>query len=36
VLAFAGQMIAVNLIATVGRVPLDPALAAYRRPGRDA
>ncbi|WP_394770940.1 hypothetical protein [Lacisediminihabitans sp.] len=35
VLAFAGQMIAVNLIATVGRVPLDPALAAYRRPGRD-
>lgn len=35
VLAFAGQTIAVNLIATVGRVPLDPALVEYRRPGRD-
>lgn len=32
-LAFAGQMIAANLIATVGRVPLDAALAAYRKPG---
>ncbi|WP_349898341.1 hypothetical protein [Parafrigoribacterium soli] len=29
-LAFAGQMLASNLVNTVGRVPLDPALEPYR------
>lgn len=29
-LAFAGQMVATNLLNTVGRIPLDPSLAAYR------
>lgn len=29
-LSFAGQMLASNLINTVGRVPLDPELEAYR------
>lgn len=29
-LAFAGQMVAANLLNTVGRIPLDPALEAYR------
>jgi hypothetical protein len=29
-LAFAGQMVATNLLNTVGRIPLDPALEAYR------
>lgn len=32
-LAFAGQMVATNLFATVGRVPLDEALYDYRKPG---
>jgi hypothetical protein len=32
-LAFAGQMIAANLIATVGRIPIDAELLAYRKPG---
>jgi hypothetical protein len=29
-LAFAGQMVATNLLNTVGRIPLDPSLEAYR------
>jgi len=32
-LAFAGQMVATNLVNTVGRVPLDEVLYDYRRPG---
>jgi len=32
-LAFAGQMVAANLLNTVGRVPLDEELYDYRRPG---
>lgn len=32
-LAFAGQMVATNLINTVGRVPLDEVLYDYRRTG---
>jgi hypothetical protein len=32
-LAFAAQMIAINLFNVVGRVPLDEALYDYRRPG---
>lgn len=32
-LAFAGQMIATNLINTVGRIPLDEILYDYRREG---
>ena len=31
--AFAGQMVATNLVNTVGRVPLDEVLYDYRRPG---
>ena len=31
--AFAGQLIATNLFAIVGRVPLEEALNDYRRPG---
>ncbi len=31
--AFAGQMIATNLINTVGRIPLDEVLYEYRKPG---
>ena len=31
--AFAGQMVATNVFATVGRIPLDEALYDYRRPG---
>lgn len=34
-LAFAGQMVATNLFSTVGRVPLDEVLYAYRKPGDD-
>jgi alkylhydroperoxidase family enzyme len=33
--AFAGQMIATNLVNTVGRVPLDEVLYDYRKPGDD-
>lgn len=33
--AFAGQMIATNLVNTVGRVPLDEILYDYRKPGDD-
>jgi len=33
--AFAGQVVATNVFATVGRVPLDEALYEYRRPGDD-
>ena len=33
--AFAGQMVATNLVNTVGRVPLDEVLYEYRRPGDD-
>lgn len=29
-LSFAGQMLASNLLNTVGRIPLDPALESYR------
>jgi hypothetical protein len=32
-LAFAGQMVATNLFATVGRIPLDEELYDYRKPG---
>ena len=32
-LAFAGQMVATNLVNTVGRVPLDEVLYDYRKPG---
>lgn len=32
-LAFAGQMVATNLINTVGRIPLDDVLYDYRRKG---
>lgn len=32
-LAFAGQMVATNLLNTVGKVPLDEALYEYRKPG---
>ena len=32
-LAFAGQMVATNLFNTVGRIPLDEVLYAYRKPG---
>lgn len=32
-LAFAGQMVATNLINTVGRIPLDEVLYDYRRAG---
>ncbi|CAN5185271.1 hypothetical protein BH09ACT5_BH09ACT5_01610 [soil metagenome] len=32
-LAYAGQVVATNLFATVGRVPLDESLLGYRRPG---
>ena len=31
--AFAGQMVATNLVNTVGRVPLDEVLYDYRKPG---
>ena len=31
--AFAGQMVATNLVNTVGRVPLDEVLYSYRKPG---
>jgi len=31
--AFAGQMVATNLVNMVGRVPLDEALYDYRKPG---
>ena len=31
--AFAGQMVATNLLVTVGRIPLDEVLYDYRRPG---
>jgi len=31
--AFAGQTVAMNVFTTVGRVPLDEGLAAYRAPG---
>lgn len=31
--AFAGQLVALNLFTTVGRVPLDESLYSYRRPG---
>lgn len=31
--AFAGQMVATNLINTVGRIPLDEVLYDYRKPG---
>jgi len=31
-LEFAGQLVATNLIATVGKVPLDEALYEYRKP----
>ena len=34
-LAFAGQMVATNLINTVGRIPLDEVLYDYRAPGDD-
>ena len=34
-LAFAGQMVATNLINTVGRIPLDEVLYGYRAPGDD-
>ena len=34
-LAFAGQMVATNLINTVGRIPLDEVLYDYRKPGDD-
>lgn len=33
--AFAGQVVATNVFATVGRVPLDEELYDYRRPGDD-
>ena len=32
-LAFAGQMVATNIFATVGRIPLDEELYEYRKPG---
>ena len=32
-LGFAGQLVATNLFAIVGRVPLDEALYEYRKPG---
>lgn len=31
--AFAGQMVATNLVNTVGRIPLDEVLYDYRKPG---
>ena len=31
--AFAGQMVATNLVVTVGRVPLDEVLYEFRKPG---
>jgi len=31
--AFAGQMVATNLLNTVGQVPLDDVLHEYRRSG---
>jgi alkylhydroperoxidase family enzyme len=31
--AFAGQMVATNLVNTVGKIPLDPELYDYRKPG---
>ncbi len=31
--AFAGQLVALNLFATVGRVPVDESLTAYRKSG---
>lgn len=31
--AFAGQMVATNLINTIGRIPLDEILYDYRKPG---
>jgi hypothetical protein len=34
-IAFAGQMVATNLINTVGRIPLDEVLYDYRKPGDD-
>jgi hypothetical protein len=33
--AFAGQTVAMNLFATVGKVPLDEELVDYRKPGDD-
>jgi hypothetical protein len=30
--AFAGQTVAMNLFATAGQVPLDEALAEFRKP----
>ncbi len=33
--AFAGQMVATNLINTVGQVPLDEVLYEFRKPGDD-
>lgn len=33
--AFAGQMVATNLVNTVGRIPLDEVLYDYRKPGDD-
>ena len=34
-LAFAGQMVATNLVNTVGRIPLDEVLYDFRKPGDD-
>lgn len=33
IVAFAGQMVATNLLNSVGRIPLDDVLSAYRRAG---
>ena len=32
-LSFAGQMVATNIVNTVGRIPLDDVLYEYRKPG---
>jgi len=33
--AFAGQLVAMNLVTTLARIPLDDALLEYRKPGDD-